>query len=150
MSTRYLEDIEVGVPRLVGAYTLTETEIIEFATRWDPQPFHIDHEAAASSVFGELVACAAHLFAIIAWLISQDAQPAALLAGLGGSGMGFPSPGRIGDRLQLRLTYTDVRPSRSRPDAGVVHQRLELLAEHDRLVMWEEGAILVARRPDRT
>jgi acyl dehydratase len=146
----YLEDIPIGVPRTVGEHLLTEEEIVEFATRWDPQPWHLDHAAAAQSVFGELVACASHLFAVASRLVTQDDQPAALLAGLGGSGLRLDAPGRVGDRLHLRITYIGARPSASRPDAGVVTQRLELIDDTGRLVMHQEGAILVARRPDRT
>ena len=78
---------------------------------------------------------------------SIDIRLVALLAGLGGSGMRLHSPGRVGDRLRLRLTYLDARPSASRPEAGVVSQRHELIAAEDRVVMSQEGAILVARRP---
>ena len=144
---RYLEDIEVGIPREFGEHVLTESEIVEFAARWDPQPFHLDREAAAASVFGELVACAAHLFAIASRLVCDDERPTALLAGLGGSGMQLRSPGRVGDVLHLRMTYLDARPSASRPHAGVVTQRLELLDAAGRVVMLQEGSILVARRP---
>jgi acyl dehydratase len=146
-TTLYLEDLPLEVPRQFGSYVLTDGEIIDFARRWDPQPFHIDHQAAARSVFGELVACASHLFAIVSLLVTQDEQPAALLAGLGGSGMQLRSPGRVGDRLSLRLTYLSARPSASRPDTGVVRQRLELVDNTGRLVMSQEGAILVAKRP---
>ena len=146
----YLEDIAVGEPRLVGEYVLTEEEIVTYARRWDPQPFHLDHDAAARSLFGQLVACAAHLFAIASRLASEDDRPPVIVAGLGGTGMRLAAPGRVGDRLHLRLTYLDARPSRSRPGAGVVHQRLELLDQDDRLVMAQEGAILVARRPEAT
>jgi acyl dehydratase len=147
VTTLYLEDIPVDAPREVGEHVLTKDEIVEFATRWDPQPFHMDEEAAAHSVFGELVACAAHLFSIVSLLVTQDEQPAALLAGLGGSGMQLRSPGRVGDRLHLRLTYLEARPSASRPDAGVVRQRLELIDSAGRLLLYQEGSILVARRP---
>jgi acyl dehydratase len=143
----FLEDIRLDEPREFGDYLLTEDEIVEFARRWDPQPFHVDREAAAQSVFGELVACAAHLFAIVSLLVTHDDQPAALLAGLGGTGLRLRSPGRPGDRLHLRITYLTARPSASRPDAGVVGQRLELMDAAGRLVVVQEGAILVARRP---
>lgn len=144
---RFLDDIRLHEPRTLGEYVLTEDEIVEFARAWDPQPWHLDRQAAAESVFGELVACAAHLFAIASRLSFDDPEPVALLAGLGGSGMRLHSPGRVGDHLRLRLTYLDARPSASRPEAGVVSQRHELIAAEDRLVMSQEGAILVARRP---
>lgn len=146
---RHLEDIVVGRPRTFGHYELTEDEIVSFAARWDPQPFHLDHEAARASVFGEIVACAAHLFAVSSFLIAQDPEPVALLAGLGGSGLRLKSPGRIGDVVQLRVTYLSARPSASRPDAGVVENRLELVDLGGRVVIQQEGAILVARRPGR-
>jgi acyl dehydratase len=143
----YLEELPLHSPRLVADHLLTEEAIIDFARHWDPQPFHTDHEAAANSIFGELVACAAHLFAIISLLATQDPRPAAMLAGLGGGSTRLPSPGRVGDRLFLRRTYVAARSSASRPDAGVVSQLMELVDATGRLVVAQEGAILVARRP---
>jgi acyl dehydratase len=143
----YLEDIPLDGPRQFGDHLLTEDAIIEFATRWDPQPFHTDREAARTSVFGELVACAAHLFAVVSLLVTEDDHPPALLAGLGSEGMRLRAPGRTGDRLSLRRTYLSTRRSQSRPDAGIVSQRLELVDTSDRLLMSQDGAILVARRP---
>jgi acyl dehydratase len=143
----YLEEIPLHCPRLVADHLLTEEAIIDFARHWDPQPFHTDHEAAVHSIFGGLVACAAHLFAIISLLATQDPRPAAMLAGLGGGSTRLPSPGRVGDRLFLRRTYVDARPSASRPGAGVVSQLMELVDATGRLVVAQEGAILVARRP---
>jgi len=147
-TTLYLEDIPLDAPRRFGDHLLTEDAIIEFASRWDPQPFHTDREAARTSVFGELVACAAHLFSIVSLLVTEDDRPAALLAGLGSSGMQLRAPGRPGDRLSLRLTYLSARPSQSRPNAGIVCQKLELVDTSDRLLMAQDGAILVARRPN--
>jgi acyl dehydratase len=143
----YLEDVRVGESRTFGTYVLTQDEIVEFATKWDPQPFHTDPEAAKDSVFGELVACAAHLFAVIALLVTHAPEPNALLAGLASEEMRLQAPGRPGDVLHLRRTYLEARPSASRPEAGVVRQLLELIDDDGRVLVAQRGAILVSRRP---
>lgn len=97
----YFEDLEVGTAHQWGAYELTEEEIIEMGTRFDPQPWHLDHEAAKDSVFGELVACACHLQCVMSALHAQNPRPFAIAAGLGQKEGRFAAPGRIGDVLQL-------------------------------------------------
>jgi acyl dehydratase len=148
VTTRYLEDIEVGDTDLLGEHLLTEEEIMGFARTWDPRPWHLDHEAAKDSVFGEVVACAAHLFALCSLLVLADPRPIALLAGLGGGGFTLESPGRIGDRVHLRRTFLDKRVSRSRPSTGILDQRSELVTSEGRRISVQEGALLIARHPD--
>jgi len=143
---RYLEEVPLGVTRVFGDHLLTEEAIIDFASRWDPRPFHIDPRAGAASVFGGLSACAAHLFAIVSLLNLADPEPVVLLAGLGAGEMAFRSPGRPGDHISMRRTYLTARPSATRPDAGIVTQRLELVDETSRIILYQNGAILVARQ----
>jgi acyl dehydratase len=144
----YYEDLPIGQPSTFGSYRLERAEIISFAAKWDPQPFHVDDEAGARSIFGGLTACAAHLFAVSSWLNSQNPDPPALLAGLGGDGMRLASPGRPGDLLHMELTYRAKRRSQSKPDRAVVDVFNRVLTDDGRLVLEQGGAILVACRED--
>ncbi len=146
MRPLYLEEVPLGVTRVFGDHHLTEEAIIDFAREWDPRPFHLDREAGAASVFGGITACAAHLFSIISRLSISDPEPVALLAGLGGGGMEFRSPGRPDDHISLGRTYVAARPSKSRPDAGIVTQELDLIDRTGRVLVHQSGALLVARR----
>ncbi len=143
----YFEDIHVGVAHEWGAYELTETEIIEMATRFDPQPWHLDHDAAKDSVFGELVACACHLQCVMSALHFENPRPMALAAGLGQKGGRFAAPGRIGDVLRLRLEVIDKRLSSSRPTMGIIEVDNALVDADDRVLYSNIGVILVHRRP---
>lgn len=144
---QYFEDLEIGTGRAWGTYELTEAEIIEMATRFDPQPWHLDHDAARESVFGELVACASHLQCVMSALHNRNPVPLALAAGLGQKELRMRAPGRVGDRLRLRIEFLDKRPSTSRPSTGIVELRNELHDESDRVLVESIGVVLVQRRP---
>jgi len=137
------EQIPIDAPMVFGAHALTEAAIVAFAIEWDPQPWHLDTEAAAASVFGEIVACAAHLFAIVSKLMLDCPIRVALLAGLGNRDLRLVAPGRVGDVLSMRLTYTAARASSSRPGTGVVDMLVELIDQDERVVLRNEGSMLV-------
>lgn len=144
---QYFEDIEVGATDEWGAYELSEEEIVEIATRFDPQPWHLDHEAAESSVFGELVACACHLQCVMSALHNQNPRPMAIAAGLGQKEGRFAAPGRVGDVVKLRIEIVDKRTSESRPTMGIVEAENTLLDQDGRVLYRNLGFILVHRRP---
>ena len=83
MARIYFEDLEAGYRTEVGEYQVTAEEIVEFASRWDPYPFHTDEDAAKQSIFGGLTASSCHLFAITTLLFHRDPNPIAVLAMLG-------------------------------------------------------------------
>ncbi len=103
MTSLYFEEAEVGKLRTAGPYLVSRNEIIEFAQKYDPQPFHINEEAAARSVFAGLTASAAHTFAILLSLLNK-AQPYSLrtLAGLGWDELRLPIPVRPETSLDLK------------------------------------------------
>jgi acyl dehydratase len=148
MGTLYFDDIEVGACRaLPMTYEITTEEIVGFAGLWDPRPFHLDEVAAAATVFGGLVACSAHLFAILSWFASRGEQRTATLAALAFDEVRVRQPVRPGDRLSCAITCLEKRDSLSRPDRGVVRSRAELSNQHGTVVFSAVVTTLVARCP---
>src|SRR5437762_3186131 len=96
---RYFEQIEVGTPIAnSGQYEFKEADIIRFASEWDPQPFHIDPEAAMKTPMGGLTASACHIFAVTAWLMRYDDEPLAVIAAAKHE-FELLQPARPGDRI---------------------------------------------------
>lgn len=122
--TLYFEDIEPGATYEVGAYTVTDEEIITFAEQFDPQPFHVDSEAASESMFGELVASGLHTLCLsVRLFVTEFVQGGPELANMGGLGMDelrWHEPVRPGDTLTLTVEVVEARPSESRDDRGYV------------------------------
>lgn len=131
--TRYYEDFEVGDTYEFGEYTVTEDEIIEVATMFDPQPFHTDPEAAADSIFGGLVASGIHSLGISTRLtVKEFFQGDPGVANIGGLGMDevrFHNPVRPGDTLTCEIEATDMRRSESRDDRGYIDFRRRLFTD---------------------
>ncbi|MBR0712960.1 MaoC family dehydratase [Bradyrhizobium liaoningense] len=148
MTRLYFEDAEVGHLRTAGPYLVSKDEIIQFAQKYDPQPFHIDEEAAARSVFAGLTASGAHTFAILISLLSKT-QPYSLrvLAGLGWDELRLPTPVRPGDELSLEVTVLEKRESKSSPDRGVMRNQIYLRNQKREIALQCVGSVLVARRP---
>lgn len=145
---RYLEDVVVG-ERIdsVESFLLTEDEIVDFCSRWDPLPFHVDPSAAAASPVGKLFTSAIHTLAIGSHLIhSVGGEPMAIIAGLGWDDVRFLAPACVGDRLRARCSVVEVRPSNGKEDRGVVRFRTEVVNQHDAPIVRFDSAILVWRR----
>jgi len=144
---RYYEDIELNVEQLApGSYELTEQEIVEMGSRWDPQPFHTDPVQAKDSIFGGLVASSVHLFAIAVGLGHTRAEPVAAVTALGFKQLQWHAPARPGDVLRLRSRVTAMRLSRSRPECGIVESTSEVINQRDELVFAYSSAALIRRR----
>jgi acyl dehydratase len=130
------EDFEPGQVFELGSRTLTEDEIVAFARDWDPQPFHLDPEAARSSVFGGLIASGGQTVAVWVRLYVE-----AVLLGSSGRGspgieeLRWPAPVRPGDTLTGRLTVLEATPSARHPDRGTVRSRAELVNQDGVVVM---------------
>jgi acyl dehydratase len=144
---KYFEDFVLGEIEKVGEYQLTQTEIIEFGKRWDPQFFHVDPDAAEKSVFSGLVAAGTHLIAITVLQLVTHQPRVSVLAGLGWDEVRFLEPGRPGDTLTLFRECLEVRPSISKSDRGVVRNRLTLSNQHGQPLLSYVDTILVAKRP---
>lgn len=147
---RYFEDFVVGsVDEKSETYLVTQDEIIEMGERWDPQPFHTDPVAATDSLFGGLVACSAHVFAISCALHSKvpDDEKTAAVSALGFDQLRLLAPVRPGDELRARSEITDARRSQSRPGVGIVSSRGELRNQRDEVVFTIASAALIRCRP---
>jgi len=149
---KFLEDLVPGEVVEVGAYTVTEEEILDFARRFDPQPFHLDAEAGRRTHFGGLVASGWHSCGIMMRImVDQVLSPETSLGSPGIDELRWLKPVRPGDTLRLRLTMLEARRSRSRPEMGSTRQRMELLNQKDEVVLSAVGLGLVRARslPDQ-
>jgi acyl dehydratase len=141
----YFEDLEVGSTRTSGELELTETDVVEFAGVWDPQPFHVDPEAALRSPFGGLTASACHVFCVTARLLSE-LEPLAVIAAARHE-LELLRPVRPGDRLSLTVACGEKRESQSKPDRGTVRFDSELKTGDGSVAARLTSIILIARRP---
>ncbi len=144
---RWFDDYTVGeVFEVPEERLVTEERIVEFAREFDPQPFHIDPDAAASSIYGGLIASGWHTGSILMSLLATTLGPASL-GSPGGDALRWLAPVRPGDRLRLRITVLEARPSSSKPDRGVLRYHNELSNQADEVVMSLESTMFLLRRP---
>ena len=148
MPELYFEDLQAGQVVELGTHTVSEEEIVAFARQWDPQPFHVDTEAARESVFGGLIASGWHTGAM--WMrLYVDA----LLVGsasLGSPGieeLRWLAPVHPGDTLHARLTVLEATTSERRPDRGTIRSRAEMVNQDGVTVMSMTARGHFARRP---
>ena len=143
----HFEDLAVGdAAASAETFEVLRDEIVAFARRWDPQPFHLDEAAARESIFGGLTASAAHVFAIQCRLALSVEPPFAVLAGLGNDGFELLLPARPGDRLRLTRRILGKRESKTKPDRGIVQIEHELANQRGELVFRAVGRVMLARR----
>lgn len=147
----YFEDVETNKEVTFDAvYHVTEEEIIEVGNRWDPQPFHIDPEAAKSSIFGGLVASSAHVFAIWVSMGNDDRdkdKAIASVSALGFNNLQWHAPIRPGDDIKSSFEITEARESNSRPGLGIVTSKNRMFNQNNETVFTLECAFLVPNRP---
>ena len=142
----YLDDLRVGRRFTSGTHALDERQITAFASEFDPQPFHMDREAAQRTLFRGLVASGWHTAAITMRLQVDGGLPiAGGLIGLGGE-VAWPTATRPGDVLHVESEVVEVVPSRSRPDRGTVTVRSETRNQRGEVVQKTTVKLLVSRR----
>ncbi|MDQ7811245.1 MaoC family dehydratase [Brevundimonas sp.] len=144
--TLYLEDLHVGQTFVTGPVTVTTEAIKAFARDYDPQPFHLDEDAARDSLFGGLAASGWHTAALSMRLLVDGLPIAGGLIGVGGETT-WPRPTRPGDTLTVHIEVLEITPSRSRPDRGMVRTRNETRNQHGEPVQISKLGIVVWRRP---
>jgi len=131
----HLEDYAVGQGFETDPLTVTEEDIIAFAKSFDPQPFHTSRDTAEGTFFGELVASGWHTAALtMRLLVSSGPGPEWGFIGRAIDKMEWPRPVRPGDQLRLKVEVTAVKPSRSRPELGMVQTQWTTLNQHDQPV----------------
>jgi acyl dehydratase len=124
-------------------------QIVKFAAEFDPQPYHLDDEAARHSPFGGLVASGWHTAALTMRLMADgEFKPAGGILGVGFDDLSWPRPVRPGDELHADSEVLEVRPSKSRPDRGLIKVRTTTLNQNNEAVQIFTGNLLVPRRPN--
>ncbi len=146
---KYFDDMDVGAETVFGHYDVTREEVLEFARKYDPQPFHLSDEAAAKTHFGRIAACGWHTcamtMAVIAQRLSEDRQ-----AGLGSPGVDelrWLKPVYPGDRLTVSGKIVEKTPSRSKPTIGSIRTETIVTNQDDIRVMRFVSIVLMLRRP---
>lgn len=145
----YFEDLEVGAETYFGSYAVTREEVLDFARKYDPQPFHLSDEEAAKTHFGRLAASGWHscamTMAVIARSVVDDEQ-----AGLGSPGVDelrWLKPVYPGDTLHVRGKILDKTPSRSKPEIGSFRTETTVTNQDDVPVMRFTSIVLIRRKP---
>lgn len=145
----YFEDLKVGEEAYFGSYEVTRDEVIEFARKYDPQPFHLSDEAAARTHFGRLAASGWHTcamtMAVIARYVVEHEQ-----AGLGSPGVDelrWLKPVYPGDTLHVHSKLIETRPSRSKPEIGSYRSECTVKNQDGVPVLSFTSIVLIRRRP---
>jgi acyl dehydratase len=148
MTERYLEDFAVGQTYGSDRLRINEERIKSFAAEFDPQPFHLDAAAARHTIFHGLAASGWHTAAVtMRLLVESELRPAGGIVGAGFDEIRWPRPVRPGDELHIESEVLEVRPSKSRPDLGLIKVRTTTLNQNGEAVQVSVGNLLVPHRP---
>lgn len=147
MTALYLDDLQVGQTFTSGSLAVDEAAIKAFAGQFDPQPFHLDEEAAKTTFFGGLAASGWHTAALTMRLLVDGGAPIAGGIIGGGGEIAWPRPTRPGDVLTVVSEVLEVTPSRSKPDRGMVTMRNETRNQRGEPVQIFTVKLVVPRRP---
>ncbi len=132
---KFFEDAVIGEKVIHPVkHVLTEEEIIRMGKEWDPQPFHIDKEAAKNSIFGGLVASNVHLYGVSCKIGNSGIEKWAVVAGLGISNMKNHAPGRVGDTMMGHSTCISKKESGSKPGFGIIEHMVELVNQNQEII----------------
>lgn len=143
----YFEDLPAGDVRESPPRTITREEMLAFARQYDPQPFHLDEDAARKTIYGGLIASGWLTVAVMMRLLWDTLlKDAVSLGSPGADEVRWLKPVRPGDTLRARFTVVEAVPSRSKPDRGVVKTLTEVRNQHGEVVMTMRGLGLFGRR----
>jgi acyl dehydratase len=144
---RFLEDFAAGQKFGSGRLRVDAERVKRFAAEFDPQPFHMDEDAARGSLFGGLAASGWHTASLtMRLLVESELKPAGGIIGAGFDEFRWPRPVRPGDELHLEIEVLEVRPSKSRPEQGMVKIRTTTLNQKNEPVQVSVGNLVVPRR----
>lgn len=147
MDRLYLEDFAAGQVFKSGRVRVDRDQIVAFAREYDPQPYHLDDEAARQSPFRGLAASGWHTAALtMRLLVDGEFRPAGGILGVGFDELSWPRPVRPGDELHATSEVLEVRASKSRPDRGMIRVRTTTLNQNDEPVQVFTGNLIVPRR----
>ena len=147
MTQRYLEDFAAGQTFGSGNLRIDSERIKAFAAEFDPQPFHLDEEAARDTIFRGLAASGWHTAALtMRLLVEGEFRPADGILGVGFDELSWPRPVRPADELHVESEVLEVRPSKSRPDRGLIRVRTTTFNQNDEPVQVSVGNLVVPRR----
>ncbi|MFH6786096.1 MULTISPECIES: MaoC family dehydratase [Methylobacterium] len=145
----YLDDLAPGQVYRSGQATVSEADIVDFAKRFDPQPFHLDAGAAKGTFFGGLAASGWHTASLtMRLLVDSELRLHGGIIGAGMDELRWPRPLRPGDTIRLESEVIEVRPSRSRPSQGLAKVRTTTLNQDGEPVQVLVANLLVVRRPE--
>ena len=137
---RHFEDYQVGDVLEYGDYLVTEEEILEFARRFDPQPFHVDPQAARDSIYGGLIASGWMTAAVLMrMMVDHFISPASSMGSPGIDELRWLRPVRPGDRLRVRSTVLETRRSQTKPDRGAILALHEVINQDGEVAMTTKG-----------
>jgi len=134
MTEIFLEDLVVGQTFSSGRLQIDTESIKHFAAEFDPQPFHLDEQAARQTIFRGLAASGWHTAALTMRLLVASFKPAGGLIGASLDELSWPRPVRPGDELRIEIEILEIRPSKSRPEQGIVKIRVTTLNQVDKAV----------------
>jgi acyl dehydratase len=141
-----LDDLRVGQTFVSAAEKMTEAEILAFAEKFDPQPFHLDHEAAKGTLFGGLAASGWHTAAFTMRLnVTSGPKFAGGIVG-GGGEINWPLPTRPGDVLHVEYEVLEVTPSRSKPDRGMILLLCNTVNQDGKIVQAAKMKLVLPKR----
>ena len=148
VTVQYLEDYAVGQIYRSGRHRVDKAQIIAFAQEFDPQFYHLDEDAAKNSPFKGLAASGWHTAAMtMRLMVDGEFKPAGGILGVGFDQLSWPRAVRPGDELRVTSEILEVRPSKSRPDRGMIRVRNTTFNQNDEPVQIFTGNLLVPRRP---
>ena len=145
----YFEDLEVGRETYFGSHEVTRDEVLDFARKYDPQPFHLSDEAAAKTYFGRLAASGWHTCAMTMAVIVRhfSDHPQAGLGSPGVDDLRWLKPVYPGDILHVRGRVVEKTPSRSKPDLGSFRTETTVSNQDNVPVLRFTSIVLIRRRP---
>jgi acyl dehydratase len=147
LSEHYLEDFAVGHTFGSGRLRIDGERALAFAAEFDPQPFHLDEAAARRSIFGGLTASGWHTAAVtMRLMVETELKPAGGIIGAGLDEFRWPRPVRPGDELRVECEVIEIRPSKSRPELGLIKLRTTTLNQDDEPVLVHVVNLVVLRR----
>ncbi|WP_372619619.1 MaoC/PaaZ C-terminal domain-containing protein [Falsiroseomonas sp.] len=129
------DDLAPGMSFDLGRFVLPREEVLDFARKYDPQPFHLDEEAAKRSIFGRLVASGLHTFSAAVGHLMRSGLLSQVNLGAGGADLKWPAPLEPDTPVTMRVTVEEVRPSRSKPEMAIVRLRYVVAVEADGTVV---------------